>query len=933
MRASLFLVVVLSWACAAVAAVVGGERELRADASFLALNKTLNALKLNVDTSKIPPVKGTSNGGYTVSFRPGAFCSSIGLKSASLTGASVPSVVVNGSSYQVFEAAFVIDSFSFQCTLPIHLSARPVGLSVERDGNVVIRSTPGDRSMVNFAVQAFSSNFSTSVPQFVRAKEQACADKFQLPNIKFSSNSLGSILFVNLDDQVANELNGASKLSTIALLQDTLCDLTGNLSSTVVGLATSVIDPLNALVANATAGNFVELTREDQVTPAALAAERALGAALPNSVDLVDLRTNAVVGALLKGGLALGGGAGAGAGTVVTGDSLFAAIAGFLGIPTVPGQNALLEVLDFFLNTTLAAKNGKVRNLNLLAIAQAKFPALVANLTALNLTLPGFGSVSGTLTALNLTTSPPATLPNPAVSLVSGQSIVLPSVALGGVSLTAALSIKAAIQTNALFNLTLDYNVNEDFTLVLSLQNFFAKAALLLPIDFTAVKGLELGPALRALASCFASTFATKPALSAALFQTGNLGLAANSIEDGLLSLIGDLVNNLVSPLFGKVAGSVAPPLLRRLVADQLAAFLPAGDCPKTQRNETTLQAVNLSINAAFLKLKSFLPSDGATLVSLAAAFLNATVDAESGTVALLKEPIAAFDFDPTTLTDILVGLVPRLSGSIESITLSNALPEPDTQKLKLLDVSPASKYFPRGLDNELQVFSQERPLALGVQARLADGNNPAQGSSDVSGTISLDNIALAAEIFLAYSTYDFESVRLSDVLAFSLDCFVAKLQQGGGLKALALTVVGLRADLQCSPCSQPALDDFFNKKLVNQAFLEDLVLTVNEKLVPLFAPKFTSPFDDTNWAATIKNATAKCNGIKITADTPSATPGSSDVAAAPAAGASTAVEAVAAIAGAATIVVAVVAVVLHRRRSAAGDKRPAATTDVAAML
>ncbi len=306
---------------------------------------------------------------------------------------------------------------------------------------------------------------------------------------------------------------------------------------------------------------------------------------------------------------------------------------------------------------------------------------------------------------------------------------------------------------------------------------------------------------------------------------------------------------------------------------------------------------------------------------------LSATL---SWLVALLQEPIAAFDFDPTTVSDLLVGVVPRLSGSIASITLSNALPEPDTQKLKLLDVSPASKNFPRGLDNELQVFSQERPLALGVQARLADGNNPAQGSSDVSGTISLDNIALAAEIFLAYSTYDCESVRLSDVLAFSLDCFVAKLQQGGGLKALAVAVVGLRAELQCSPCSQPVLNDFLNEKLVQQDFLDNLVLTVNKQLVPFYAPKFTLPFDDTNWAATIKNATAKCNGIKITADTPSATPGSSDVAIAPAAGASIAVAAVAAIAGAATIVVAVVAVVLHRRRASAGDKRPAATTDVA---
>jgi hypothetical protein len=468
MRTSSLLVVVSTWVCA-VAATVGGKRELRADASFLALNKTLNALRLDVDTSTIPPVKGTSNGGYTVSFRSGAFCSSLGLKSASLTGASAPSAVVNGSSYQVFEAAFAIDSFSFQCTLPIHLSARPLGLSIEKDGNVVILSTPSARSMVNFAVQAFSSNFSTSVPQLVRAKQQACADKFQLPNLVFSSYGLGSYLFTNLDAQVANELNGASKLSTIALLQDTLCGLTGNLSSTVVGLATSVIDPLNALVANVTAGNVVELTREDQVVPAALAAEEALAAALPGSADLVDLRTNALVGALLQGGLALGGGvgAGAGAGNEVTGDRLFASLAGFLGIPVVPGQNALLEVLDFFLNTTLAAKSGKVRNLNLLAIAQAKFPALVANLTALNLTLPGFGSVNGTLTALNLTTSPPATLPDPAVSLVSGQSLVLPSVALGGVSLTAVLSIKVAIKTNALFNLTLAYNVNEDFNLVL----------------------------------------------------------------------------------------------------------------------------------------------------------------------------------------------------------------------------------------------------------------------------------------------------------------------------------------------------------------------------------------------------------------------------------------------------------------------------------
>jgi hypothetical protein len=320
--------------------------------------------------------------------------------------------------------------------------------------------------------------------------------------------------------------------------------------------------------------------------------------------------------------------------------------------------------------------------------------------------------------------------------------------------------------------------------------------------------------------------------------------------------------------------------------------------------------------------------------VSLAVALLNATVDSESGSVELLKEPIEAFDFDPKLLIGDLDNIpVPHLSGSVTRITLSNVLPKPDTQKLTLLDVSPADKYFPRGLANELQLFSQQRPLTLGVQARLADGDNPAQGSSDVSGSISLDNLALAAEIFLAYSTYDFESVRVSEALAFSLDCFVAKLQQGGGLKTVALTLAGLGADLQCSPCSQPALETFFHQRLTDPVFRDELVGKVNKLYVPSLAGQLTSPFDDANWAATVKNATDKCNGIKTTEDTHSATPGSSDVAAAAASGPSSTVVAVAAIAGAAAIVVAVVAVVIHRRRAAAGAKRPAVTTDVAAML
>ena len=854
-------------------------RSLRADANFLALNKTLNALKIEIDTATLAPVAGTTSGlKYSATFRPGAYCGSLGLKSASVNGASKPSSAVNGTAYEVYEVTAAINSFSFECVLPITLAADVVGT---RQGTIRVLSTQAMKSNITLGAQALSTSFASVMPQLAREAPLSCADQFKL-NVTFSSQGLGSWLFVNVDNLVAGELNGNSKASTVKVLQDQLCSMTGNLTSSVVGLVRS--NPVSELIANLStalnvgagpSGNGAELTGVDQVSAAAVSAEKALAAKLPGSVDLVDLRSNSLVRMLLDGGMGGLGGLGGGNGAApapVTGDELFAKLAGLLGIPVAAGQNPLLLVLDSFLGTTLASSGGRVTGLDLLAIAGAKSPGLLA-LLSLNVSLPGMGSLNGTVSSLTLTTTPPpASAPSTRVDLVSGQSLVLPTLDLGGVSITAGLSVSVAIKTNALFNLTVAYAAKEDFRLTLSLQELLAKAAVLLPIDQNAILRLELGPALRALSDCLTSTFAAAPGLSAALLRTGDIALGASLIDDGLLSLLGDLLNNFITPVYGKLLGGVAGPTLRKYLVDAVGGLVKPGSCPRVERNATTLQPVNLASSELFAMVKGLLPADvGSLLAGLLGGF------GHNGTLELLTQPMPLLDL-------ALPGQgSPRLQGSIGSVSVGNALP-PDVRRAVLLDVSSTSRYFPRGLNNEVEAFSAARPLQLNVSAQLdsvlpsgsgsgsAATSSPSVARNQIRAGISIANVSLAAEIFAAYSVFDVESVQVQDVLHFNLDCFVAKLERGGGLKRVALALGGVAFSFSCTACDNPFLATLF-ERLSRPASVATIVGWFNKELVPYATSAVTGPFEEDRWAATVADAGRRCAGLQAPTSNGTAAP------------------------------------------------------------
>jgi hypothetical protein len=863
-------------ALALLATMAAAGRSLRADADFLALNKTLNALKIEIDTATLAPVAGTTSGlKYSATFRPGAYCGSLGLKSASVNGASKPSSVVNGTTYEVYEVTAAINSFSFECVLPVTLVADVVGT---RQGTIRVLSTQAMKSNITLGAQALSTSFASATPQLAREAPLSCADQFKL-SVTFSSQGLGSWLFVNVDNLVAGELNGNSKASTVKVLQDQLCSMTGNLTSSVVNLVRS--NPVSELIANlstalnAGAGpgsNSAELTGVEQVPAAAVSAEKALAAKLPGSVDLVDLRSNSLVRMLLDGGLGgLGGGNGA-APAPVTGDELFAKLAGLLGIPVAAGQNPLLLVLDSFLGTTLASSGGRVAELDLLAIAGAKFPGLLA-LLSLNVSLPDMGSLNGTVSSLTLTTTPPpASAPSTRVDLVSGQSLVLPTLALGGVSITAGLSVSVAIKTTALFNLTVAYAAKEDFRLTLSLQELLAKAAVLLPIDQNAILRLELGPALRALSDCLTSTFAAAPGLSAALLRTGDIALAASLIDDGLLSLLGDLLNNFITPIYGKLLGGVAGPTLRKYLVDAVGGLVKLGSCPRVERNATTLRPVNLTSSELFAMVKGLLPVD---VGSLLAGLLGGS--GHNGTLELLAQPVPLLDL-------ALPGQgSPRLQGSIGSVLVGNALP-PDVRRAVLLDVSSTSRYFPRGLNNELEAFSAARPLQLNVSAQLnsvlpsGSGSGsaataaPSVARNQIRAGISIANVSLAAELFAAYSLFDIESVQVQDVLHFNLDCFAAKLERGGGLKRVALALGGVAFSFSCTACDNPFFATLF-ERLSRPASVATIVGWFNKELVPYATSAVTGPFEEDRWAATVADASRRCAGLQAPTSNGTAAP------------------------------------------------------------
>lgn len=819
------------------------------------LNAALSTFVLQIDTSELEPV-GISWGVFStkVTFDESATCIGLGLDSVSVTGAPqnlpLPIESVNGSDYERYDIALQVDNFRFSCKIGVC-----IGLGVGC-GDVTVSANSASNVDVLLEQQFYSEDFSTLPPLIARDKDTNCSDKVDLNGATFVADEFRWNNLFAIDGIIEGQLNGGQKARAVEPISDAICEQLANITAGIN----------NLVVTNQFANRTLYgLGQNKSIGEEAAQAEREIEGSLPAGVDLIDIGDNFLVNTLF-------GGAQNGS-LVLDPSSTFVETAlGFLNISAADNSNTsvVLALIDSFLGTDIADTDGQFQDLDIIEVIRSQFLPNITDYLSIEIDLAELfnasdsaegaalnGTVSGSLRGLYLSATPSSTEIQEQYSfpLFGNQTIAIPQLDLGDLRLVATLELEMDVELG-LLDSAIAVATGDEFSVSLSWLEFLAQVAVFLPLDGAKIPELEVGGLLTALVNCVLSLFHVSPMITGAFVNAGGIDLLVFDVTDGLIKIVGDLLNSL-SPMFqGVIPGTITQAFESALINTALLDTIP--ECPATELNANTSQPFSLadnpllsaanglaSLEAVNSALEGFTGSD---LVNIGA----------DGLIELVPEPIALSELElPQTAGS------PRvvLSLQVRSLTVEGVLP-PSLSELNLFNVSDTSSlYYPQGMLNALTAGSAENPLAvtavvvIDVQDGLLAEGGKITSHNDLSLGLSSEGLRFVLELFLALSIFDVEATQVRDLL--NLDCWISKLDPYGGIKQLLLRLAGLDISFDCSDCDNLILGEFASM-LSKPENAVGFVRAINN-VTELLGSKVTELFDEPLFNETIAKSSARC--------------------------------------------------------------------------
>jgi hypothetical protein len=414
------------------------------------------------------------------------------------------------------------------------------------------------------------------------------------------------------------------------------------------------------------------------------------------------------------------------------------------------------------------------------------------------------------------------------------QTVLLPPASFGHLSLGAVLSVRLVVDDiNGLVGLggpdPVRFEVEENVSIFMSVQQLRAKMAALLAVNLDALKTLELGPAIETPMDCVLAVFAAMPSLTGVFVEAegvqlttggGVLGRFSNIIIDAYEVKLPDVLSFALNSILGD---STDMPLL----ADTGSGCLPV---------EVALREVPFNFETGlFAELKGFL---GRTQLESILASLLSDMDGEDGMAAIniiKPEKPVEISFSLPQAPGVSTPPFAAFFG-INKIALGLTKPFQigNFSLLEVDDTERWAEYFPQGLLNTLSVTSAfldlEVVLVLGpnqtdvnetsvAASRMPLATNPIQ--HDLLGKVELntltarlyfEELTVAAMAWAKISSYAVYSMPLQSIT--SPNCWLSLLEKPGGIKSLNATVNSVSADVQCdceTPYVQSLADAFSN--------------------------------------------------------------------------------------------------------------------------
>ena len=742
------------------------RRKLQLD--YTLVNSILGQIELEFDTSSVAPFT-TEVAGVTIEATLGdtTFFTDLAVGEIFISGKFV------GNGKQRYEVNLEVLGLEFIATVTVDAECIAGFLCFTLNlgqGTATVTSDAASASRINLTQVVVSPDFDLFPPTDAFDLDVPCSEQVFLDGITFGVENIGTALGFSIDGIVEGQLNGDQKDAALDPILDALCVELKNITALINSF---ILDnPLTGIAG-------LQGTPSESLE-GALDKENSL--VLPPGADLVDIQDNLISNLLFpewtdaNATLALG-----------SETPIFQTLFGLFGVD-ITGKNPIFALVDLLVGTNLTATgSGGEEGIDLLELAAAFLTegGTVEELMPLlrfAFDLPDIGNISLAVTGLSLRVGP---FDDSVLVEALGDQTLLVPLNLGNFSLRVEADVNASVNTDALLNQTIVFDLVESFSAELDIFELETIFAVLLAFDLNALFGVQLGPLIGNVFNCILSAFVTFPAVTAAVFNFERIEVFISQFQDALGALVGDAINAIV-PIYSGLISRGAAALVQDLLTN-LNVSIP--ECP------VLLPGPNLTLpydfpSSPLQSLSNLIDED--VVNTLISSFLVVNASVDSDTLQILPSPLAVNLALGSTELDLAV------TGLSIDLGTDRGL---EFDRFELLNASDLSVHFPQGLVTNV---SMDDPLSVevGVQIDLTEAGSTL--SNALSVNISLSSIDLVFELFAALSIFDVEGTELRDVI--SLDCWTAELDPYGGIKTASLVLDGLSIGVECTACQTPDL-------------------------------------------------------------------------------------------------------------------------------